>query len=106
MIPQPNTKKITGGDWKDGYDYLNFNDYLCSVYTLYVIFTGGWNGVDETLMFANKKYNDRMAYEYFFIIYFLIANLSLMNVVQSFFIDQICGATAYEEPAAEEEEEG
>jgi len=96
-------KKITGGDWNSGMDYLNFNDYFTSMYCLYVIFTGGWNGVDETNMFMNPKYNKKIAYEYFFISYFLVANICLMNVVQSFFIDQICAATAYEEELAEEE---
>jgi hypothetical protein len=76
------------------------------MYCLYNIFTGGWNGVDEYLMYANPKYNKKMAYEYFFIVYFLVANICLMNVVQSFFIDQICAATAYEEPEEEVEDEG
>lgn len=75
---------------------LNFNDYYCAMYALFMIFCCGWGGFDTNSMYNNPAYDKRVAFEYFFILYFVIANLCLMNVVQSFFIDQVCGATAHD----------
>lgn len=92
---------------------LNFNDYYCAMYALFMIFCCGWGGFDTNAMYNNPAYDKRVAFEYFFILYFVIANLCLMNVVQSFFIDQVCGATAHdavcagsEGEAGEDEPEG
>ena len=75
---------------------LNFNDYYCAMYALFMIFCCGWGGFDTNSMYNNPAYDKRVAFEYFFILYFVIANLCLMNVVQSFFIDQVCGATSHD----------
>lgn len=104
---------INAGDAPDPNSLiLNFNDYYCSMYSLYIIFNCGWGGFDTANMYTSVRYNSKIAYEYFFISYFIIANLCLMNVVQSFFIDQVCQATSHDavneecEQAEKEKEDG
>ena len=85
---------------------LNFNDYYCSLYGLIMIFFCGWSGFDTNNMYVSPTYDKRIAFEYFFILFFVISNLCLMNVVQSFFIDQVCGATSHDAVIGGESEGG
>jgi hypothetical protein len=53
---------------------------------------GGWSGRDSLNMFENiPKYN-KFFYEYYFVLFFMFSNLCLINVVISFFVDNVMTA--------------
>lgn len=89
---QANYKKKMGSDLDEGHLYTNFNDYYCSFISLFCITFGGWNDIDQVLMFDNLDRYNKPYYEYYFIIFFMFANLCLMNVVVSFFVDNVMAA--------------
>lgn len=78
---------VVGEEAQDGFQFINFNDYLNAVTLLWVILLSGWQDILKCLCFGNP--NRSMTHNYFFVCFFLIANLMLMNVLIGFIIDNI-----------------
>merc|ERR1711862_1076941 len=56
-------------------------------------------------MFENTMFYKKSIYEYYFVIFYIFANLCLINIVCSFFVDNVMCAFAEEEEAASESQE-
>lgn len=80
-------KSIIGEDPDEGFQYINFNDYLNAMTVLWVVLLSGWQDSLRALCYGNP--NRSMTHNYFFVCFFLIANLMLMNVLIGFIIDNI-----------------
>lgn len=79
--------KVVGEDPNEGFQYINFNDYLNAITTLWVVLLSGWQDTLKNMSFGNP--NRSMTHNYYFVCFFLIANLMLMNVLIGFIIDNI-----------------
>lgn len=78
---------IMGDKPSGGSEYLNFNDYLNSFTTLFTAILSGWQDPLKMLSFSNP--NRSMYHNYFFVAFFICANLFLLNVLIGFIIDNI-----------------
>lgn len=82
-------KKIIGPDdnYDEGIQYLNFNDYFNSLLILLTVILSGWQDPLKMMCFSmpNRNYN----HNYFFVAFFVCANLFLLNVLIGFIIDNI-----------------
>jgi Ion transport protein len=78
---------ITDDDFDEGSQYLNFNDYFNSLLMLLTIIFSGWQDPLKMMCFSmpNRNYN----HNYFFVAFFVCANLFLLNVLIGFIIDNI-----------------
>lgn len=80
-------ESIIGERADDGFQYINFNDYLNAVTVLWVVLLAGWQDPLRYLCFGMP--NRGMSHNYFFVAFFVIANLMLLNVLIGFIIDNI-----------------
>jgi hypothetical protein len=71
---------------------MNFNDYFTALFTLFCMIFGGWNGTDTLNMGENPTKYNKSFYEYYFVLFFMFSNLCLINVVISFFVDNVMTA--------------
>lgn len=82
-------KEIIGPDdnYDEGIQYLNFNDYFNSLLILLTVILSGWQDPLKMMCFSmpNRNYN----HNYFFVAFFVCANLFLLNVLIGFIIDNI-----------------
>ena len=79
---------VMDGDKPDGgAEFLNFNDYLNAFVTLFTVILSGWQDPLKMLSFSNP--NRSMTHNYFFVAFFVCANLFLLNVLIGFIIDNI-----------------
>lgn len=78
---------VIGEKPDDGFQYINFNDYLNAVTVLWVVLLSGWQDPLKMLCFGNPNRN--FTHNYFFVAFFVIANLMLLNVLIGFIIDNI-----------------
>lgn len=76
-----------GEGFDKGLEYLNFNDYFNALMTLFSVILAGWQDTLRMLCFANP--NRSMNHNYFFVCFFICANLFLLNVLIGFIIDNI-----------------
>lgn len=83
----PTYQSVIGEESQDGFQYINFNDYLNAMTALWVVLLSGWQDTLRYLCFGNP--NRGMGHNYFFVAFFLTANLMLMNVLTGFIIDNI-----------------
>jgi hypothetical protein len=71
---------------------MNFNDYFTALFALFCMIFGGWNGTDTLNMGENPTKYNKSFYEYYFVLFFMFSNLCLINVVISFFVDNVMTA--------------
>ena len=83
----PHFEEITGEPFDNGLEYFNFNDYMNAFICLYSVILAGWQDFLRLMCFGNPNRN--MAHNYFFVIFFVIANIFLLNVLMGFIIDNI-----------------
>ena len=83
----PTFESIVKDEPQEGMQYINFNDYLNAITLLWVVLLSGWQDVLRYLCFSMP--NRSMIHNYYFVAFFLIANLMLMNVLIGFIIDNI-----------------
>lgn len=83
----PTYEKVLGEEPDDGFQYINFNDYLNAVTVLWIVLLAGWQDPLKTLCFGMP--HRAMSHNYFFVCFFIIANLMLLNVLIGFIIDNI-----------------
>ncbi len=76
-----------GEGFDKGLEFLNFNDYFNALMTLFSVILAGWQDNLRMLCFANP--NRSMNHNYFFVCFFICANLFLLNVLIGFIIDNI-----------------
>ena len=96
--------KLTQGDsLDDGLEYYNFNDYMNAFLALYTIILAGWQDLLEMNSFAND--NRSMFFNYYFVAFFVVANIFLLNILIGFIIDNIVAYLSEDIELVEEEEE-
>lgn len=83
----PHFEEITGEPFDGGLEYYNFNDYMNSILCLYSIILCGWQDFLRLVSFGNPQRS--MVHNYYFVAFFLIANMFLLNVLTGFIIDNI-----------------
>lgn len=84
----PRFEEITGEPFDDGLEYFNFNDYLNSFMCLYSVILAGWQDFLRLVCFAEpEKFS--LFHNYYFVAFFVIANMFLQNVLMGFIIDNI-----------------
>jgi len=81
-----------GDDLGKGLSMLNFNDMFYGLNTLILIWLGGWqNDVDKLQMFQNPAKYNKITYPFFWFLFHFFTSTIVMNIIQTFFIDSICG---------------
>lgn len=83
-----NYKKAFGSDLDEGMEYLNFNDYVTSMYAITMIIFQGWNPIDQINFFQDQKYN-HLVFEYYLAFVYYFFNVFIVNIVQNFFVDNL-----------------
>lgn len=98
-------KLYFGGDLDQGFMKYNFNDLLSSLCCLFAVMIGGYTGFDQLLYFQQRDRYNKLYYQYFWILFFMIGNICLINIFSGFIIDNIMvGICEYEANAKTEEE--
>ena len=81
-------KQKVGSDLPTGYWFLNFNDFPNAILVLYVnVINNNW--VFITNMLCLSKDDSRTIFKWYFVIFQLIVNLFIMNILVGFIIDNI-----------------
>lgn len=83
----PNFEDITGEPFDDGLEFFNFNDYMNALVCLYSIILAGWQDFLRMTCFAYPKRS--FLHNYYFVLFFLVANMFLLNILIGFIIDNI-----------------
>lgn len=78
---------IVGNGYDEGLQFLNFNDYMNSLNALLAIILSGWQDLLKLNCFSMP--NKSMSHNYYFVAFFICANLFLLNVLTGFIIDNI-----------------
>ena len=83
----PHFEEITGEPFDGGLEFFNFNDYVNALICLYSIILAGWQDFLRMTCFANP--NRSFVHNYYFVLFFLVANMFLLNILIGFIIDNI-----------------
>ena len=81
-------EKMRGEELDDGLQYMNFNDYMNSFMTLYAVILAGWQDFLRQFCFLMPD-TGNFIHNYYFVFFFITANLFLLNVLNGFLIDNI-----------------
>lgn len=86
--------KLGGSSITTGYEYINFNDFPSTINMLWTNVVGN-NWIFFCLMSIVSEDDSKTAYKWYFVVFQLITNMIIMNVLIGFIIDNICSAYAF-----------